>query len=89
MAQLVMLFECSDGFTYSCESVLPCVHESPETAAAEFKLLYLQAKESNDTLNDTIKFAGAEHFTSDFEENGQFQPPEFITVAEWFERSGL
>ena len=80
--RLVMLYTFGDVCTYSCDRVFPLVAESPEAALCAFEELY--NKHKGDWQSGPFTFAGEEFFTSDFECNGLYYAPDFMTIDEWF-----
>ncbi len=79
--RLVMLYTFGDGCTYSCDRVFPFVAESPEAALCEFEELYTKHKWP---CSNSFSFAGEDFYSGDFECNGVYYAPEFLTIDEWF-----
>jgi len=84
--KIVMLYTFSDGYTYSCDRVFPLMSESPEQALCDFEDAYNAAKKTDTaTLRPgSFKFAGVDFNCGDFECEGEYYPPDFLTVDEWF-----
>ena len=80
--RLVMLYTFGDGCTYSCDRVFPMVAESPEAALCEFEELYNQYK--GDWKAGPFTFANEEFYSNDFECDGKYYAPDFLTLDEWF-----
>lgn len=82
--RLVMLYTFGDGCTYSCDRVFPLVSESPEAALCAFEELYNKHKGNWDKGFSTFTFADEEFYSCDFECNGKYYAPDFLTIDEWF-----
>lgn len=93
--RLVMIFEESDGCTYSCTTTLPIEYESAEAAILDFENLCKKQFELQDWRNDTFEFAGRKFWASLFYEREvgtsrrhSYNSPKFMTIDEWFEYEG-
>lgn len=79
--RIVMIYQVSDGYTYSYDVVLPIIYDSPEQAAVDFedlarKFAYKGGK---------FKFDNEEFHCSDFiSSRGGYESPKFLTIDEWF-----
>lgn len=80
LERVVMLYTFSDGFTYDHPRVFPLMAESTAAALVAFEDAYQQAK----ATGASFSFAGEKFYSSDFEDNGKYFAPDFLTVDEWF-----
>lgn len=80
--QIVCICTVGDGFTYSCEKVVPIEYESCESALVDFEQA-LKSAQVNEKYY--FLFAGCDFETESF----RFELPDFYTVSEWFEIRGM
>jgi hypothetical protein len=84
--KLVLIYNVSDGYTFSCVATLPIEYESPEQAIVDFEKA---ARESRESKKQNFQFAG---FTFDqtefFYHRNEFDNPEFLTIDQWFNSHG-
>jgi hypothetical protein len=87
--QVVMLYSDGDGCTYSCDCTHPIHHESPEAARVEFDELCAAALSKKSRWQVMrFMFCGMEFDPMSFYIEGQYYPPDFLTVQEWFDQQG-
>lgn len=81
--RLVMAFVESNNCTYSFDQRLPIEYESIEKAFLDFEKLAREAYA--DQMGSTFRFAGHDFVASSFfYSSGNFYPPEFLTIDDWF-----
>jgi hypothetical protein len=84
--KLVLLYTNTDGYTYSCDVVRPIEYDSPEQAIVDFEAA---ARESRERKGVSFKFAGFTFDQTDFfYHKDRFDPPEFLTINQWFNSHG-
>lgn len=81
--RLVIEFSAGDGCTWWATVSVPVVYESAEAFAVDFEEACLKAKSSAEY---TFKFAGYDWEPGDFIIDGDYFPPDILTVDEWFAR---
>jgi hypothetical protein len=90
MMRLVIEYYVGDGYTWSATNTVPVEYESAEAFVVEFEEACKEARvQAKQTRRHWLEFtfAGLEwdadcFFTSD----GDYCPPEILTVDEWFSR---
>jgi hypothetical protein len=90
MMRLVIEYYVGDGYTWSATNTVPVEYESAEAFVVEFEEACKEARvQAKQTRRHWLEFtfAGLEwdadcFFTSD----GEYCPPEILTVDEWFSR---
>jgi len=88
--RLVIEYYVGDGYTWSATNTVPVEYESAEAFVVEFEEACKEARvQAKQTRRHWLEFtfAGLEwdadcFFTSD----GEYCPPEILTVDEWFSR---
>ena len=86
---VVMLYTEGDGCTYSCDHTYPIIHESPEVARVEFDELCATAYAKKPNWREMkFMFCGIEFEPSTFYIDGNYYPPDFLTVQEWYDQQG-
>ena len=81
--KLVLLYNNSDGCTYSCDVVRPVEYESPEQALIDFE------KAARDNHLGTFEFGGWYFSGQDFFfHKTQISLPEILTIDQWFNSHG-
>jgi hypothetical protein len=83
--RLVIKYTAGDGCSWSCEDVLPVEYESAEQLYVDFEAAARAAKEikvyafvvANREFHTDYFFYGA----------GTYNPPEILTVDEWFQQA--
>jgi len=88
--RLVIEYYVGDGYTWSATNTVPVEYESAEAFVVEFEEACKEARvQAKQTRRHWLEFtfAGLEwdadcFFTSD----GDYCPPEILTVDEWFSR---
>lgn len=82
LVRLVMLYTFSNGV--DCwNRIYPVLAESPEAALVSFEEAYAAAKKAG----APFMFAGTKFWAGDFEEEGAYFAPDFLTLDEWFLRA--
>ncbi len=97
--RLVLLYTIGDGCTFSCDEVIPLVYKSAEDAFVDFEDEFYAAY---DAKVGQFVFCGrtfnTEDFLPAFMYDGRggllppkrgFNPPEILTVDEWFAREAI
>ena len=83
--QLVLEYQQSDGYTYSCTNTLPVEYESVEALAVD---LEAAMRKAHDECEGDITFAGHQLDVGSFfyntDEGLQYDDPRIFTIAEWF-----
>lgn len=90
--QLIMEFECSDGYTYHCIETLPLFHESAEAAAVEFEAAVRRGMKDGCRVEWNGRSFYPSYFfpsavldsTGGWKELGPYEAPYFFTIDEWF-----
>ena len=72
-----MYFEAGDGYTYSCMNHIPFEYDSLEQAYIDFEQLVLKNTKP-------FSFCGFSFDPSIFKTNGEYFPPEFLELEDWF-----
>jgi hypothetical protein len=82
--KIVMCYTDGDGYTYSCDVALPIEYESPEAALVEFEIACKAARYER----REFRFGGHLFYPETFfwrdTSPDRFDPPDFLTVDEWF-----
>lgn len=80
--RLVIEYIVSDDCTYWSTNTHPVIYESAEAFIVDFE------EACRKHLNDmNFSFAGETFCADDFIKNNQFEPPNIMTVDEWFKNS--
>lgn len=82
--RIVMIYNVTDGYTFTCTETVPIEYESTESAIVDFEAILLKTKMEN-LRNDVFTFAGECFHVSDFYYmQDKYNLPEFMTVDDWF-----
>jgi hypothetical protein len=93
--QVVMVYDVTDGYTFSCTETIPVEYSSVEQALSDFESSLKAAHQKTPTmLHSQFEFAGMTFHSDDFYwriSNGDssYDLPEFLTVDEWFNKYGV
>lgn len=82
--RLVVEYAIGDGYTYSAMRTVPVEYESAEAFFVEFEEACQEAMKKE--WRNGFMFAGKEWDATDFFSEGDYYPPQILTVDEWFAR---
>jgi hypothetical protein len=83
-----MVYDVTDGYTFSCTETIPVEYSSVEQALIDFEVNVRAAHRGK------FEFAGMNFNSNDFyyyvgNEEHSLELPEFLTVDEWFNKYGV
>jgi len=85
LQKLVMVYENTDGCTFSCTNTIPFLYESPEAALVDIEQLLKEAYFEKGLSE--IAFAGQTFYVHHFVEDQVVYPPNIYTLEEWFDKN--
>jgi hypothetical protein len=83
--RLVIVYSVGDGYTWSGEVVLPVEYESAEALYVDFEEAVRSAHKGS-WYEREFHIAGHKFVADNFLEQGNYYPPEILTVDEWFQQ---
>jgi hypothetical protein len=86
MMRLVIEYTEGDGCSWYATNTIPVEYESAEAFAVEFEEACHLQYNKNSWQHKNFILAGKEWDVDDFFDDGNYCPPEVLTVDEWFTR---